>query len=102
MFLRLPRSSLFPYTTLFRSLEDVLGKLIFEAIRQQGAMIYALGSRWGPEPHTPDRYFGFIPGNGVHDIHMNQDRKSTRLNSSHANISFAVFLLKKKIHNTNV
>jgi uncharacterized protein YukJ len=53
-------------------LEDVLGELVFQAIRDAGALVYAIGSGWGPEPHTPDRIFGFTPGHGVHDIHMNQ------------------------------
>ena len=35
-------------------------------------MVYAFGERWGPEPATKDKYFGFLPGNGIHDIHMNQ------------------------------
>ena len=34
--------------------------------------MYAFGERWGPESHKADQYFGFVPGNGVHDIHMNQ------------------------------
>src|SRR5262249_48103828 len=53
-------------------LEDLVGGLVAEAIRDQHALVYAIGSRWGPEPRTPDRVFGFSPGNGVHDIHMNQ------------------------------
>jgi uncharacterized protein YukJ len=53
-------------------LEDLVGGLVCEAIRDQHALVYAIGSRWGPEPRTPDRVFGFTPGNGVHDIHMNQ------------------------------
>jgi hypothetical protein len=34
--------------------------------------VYALGERWGPEKNKPDQYFRFKPGNGIHDIHMNQ------------------------------
>ena len=37
-----------------------------------GADVYAFGSKWGPEKGKPDQYFGFEPGNGIHDIHMNQ------------------------------
>jgi uncharacterized protein YukJ len=49
---------------------------IFELHVQQaiarGADVYAFGSKWGPEKGKPDQYFGFEPGNGIHDIHMNQ------------------------------
>jgi hypothetical protein len=38
----------------------------------EGGTIYAFGERWGPEHSTRDKVFGFLPGNGVHDIHMNQ------------------------------
>ncbi|MWJ31324.1 MULTISPECIES: YukJ family protein [Saccharibacillus] len=37
-----------------------------------GADLYVFGDAWGPEPKTPDYYFGFRPGRGVHNIHMNQ------------------------------
>ncbi|MBW3625445.1 MAG: DUF2278 family protein, partial [Armatimonadetes bacterium] len=36
------------------------------------AYVYAFGSRWGPEPRRKDKVFGFRPGNGIHDVHMNQ------------------------------
>ena len=36
------------------------------------AELYAFGQRWGPEAGNKDKIFGFLPGNGVHDIHMNQ------------------------------
>ena len=36
------------------------------------ALVYAFGERWGPETGVKDKYFGFLPGNGIHDIHMNQ------------------------------
>jgi uncharacterized protein YukJ len=42
------------------------------ALAEPEAVVYAFGQRWGPEPNDPDRYFGFEPGNGIHDIHMNQ------------------------------
>src|SRR3712207_8990957 len=95
MIRRPPRSTLFPYTTLFRSAKPGEG---------------------GQLPgHKVDQYIGRIrhstPGVGLisppphHDIYSIEDlkqliydldRKSTRLNSSHANISYAVFCLKKK------
>ena len=42
------------------------------AIQDEHATIYAFGERWGPEPGKADKHFGFLPGNGIHDIHMNQ------------------------------
>src|SRR3712207_7817827 len=78
MIRRPPRSTLFPYTTLFRS-ED--GGLVLAAL--------FLGDLAGMEHR--------VAGNGlVVGHHRHRDRKSTRLNSSHANISYAVFCLKKK------
>src|SRR5256885_7920994 len=86
MIRRPPRSTLFPYTTLFRSRvnDDALG---------------------GLEHVGPDRY-GAAPAwddvvRGQHDRPVvREDRKSTRLNSSHLVISYAVFCLKKKKKNT--
>src|SRR3712207_7138649 len=79
MIRRPPRSTLFPYTTLFRSLAE--GK---QRIAHQN----------GDERRTVARR---RPHEGQGDVpEMGQDRKSTRLNSSHANISYAVFCLKKK------
>src|SRR3712207_8362436 len=89
MIRRPPRSTLFPYTTLFRS-----------GAGQAAASPAACGSGQGEDGGTMDE-LGFHrtlhrPGTlldvGAHD----GDRKSTRLNSSHANISYAVFCLKKK------
>src|SRR3712207_7217320 len=78
---RPPRSTLFPDTTLFRSRHlDIEAATPAEAIER-------LEERW---PGFRDR---LCEGNG--DLRR-QDRKSTRLNSSHANISYAVFCLKKK------
>src|SRR3712207_8133590 len=87
MIRRPPRSTLFPYTTLFRSeaswttyLRDRASKR-FTAVQFMGTQnIAASGDAQGRQA------FG--------------DRKSTRLNSSHANISYAVFCLKKKKHST--
>src|SRR5258707_1183491 len=73
MIRRPPRSTLFPYTTLFRSLEA-----------------FAVEHRaWGYDIRRVDRA-------EAQRIEPQLDRKSTRLNSSHANISYAVFCLKKK------
>ncbi len=45
---------------------------IKRAIDSEDTSIYAFGEKWGPEPDVKDKYFGFLPGNGIHDIHMNQ------------------------------
>src|SRR3712207_7249185 len=84
MIRRPPRSTLFPYTTLFRSLAALqVGR---EQVHHLDAGHEDLGgSRLLLEGRG-------LPVDGV----LLQDRKSTRLNSSHANISYAVFCLKKK------
>src|SRR3712207_7741003 len=83
MIRRPPRSTLFPYTTLFRSLEEDCHVPII-----QGKEILYLEKARHP----------FIPKEKVVPLtfEIGKDRKSTRLNSSHANISYAVFCLKKK------
>jgi len=53
-------------------LKDKLESAVVAAMSMEGSIIYAFGSRWGPEENKPDQYFKFVPGNGVHDIHMNQ------------------------------
>ena len=52
-------------------LSSVLDAWVVRARDESDASVFAFGERWGPEP-TPDKVFGFTPGNGVHDIHMNQ------------------------------
>src|SRR5947209_11960906 len=74
-----PRSTLFPYTTLFRS--ALCGRDRLSHIHGQRCFSNARPGR----RHTDDR-----------ELVVGRDRKSTRLNSSHANISYAVFCLKKK------
>src|SRR3712207_8886605 len=100
MIRRPPRSTLFPYTTLFRSfghqrpVRPLLGSsAVFAAFTLQWAQGSPLGSA-GKERHVcaREQSYGAPLDGGV------LDRKSTRLNSSHANISYAVFCLKKK-HN---
>src|SRR5438445_6596009 len=76
---RPPRSTLFPYTTLFRSLS--------EAVMKDGRVFQkVIGKIDGVKDACKEQKIGPIT----------LDRKSTRLNSSHANISYAVFCLKKK------
>src|SRR5689334_24381357 len=90
MIRRPPRSTLFPYTTLFRS-----GKQSRQLLPGPGREI----KRTLIQPHLGDRQspFGSFTQMG---LYQRSDRKSTRLNSSHSSISYAVFCLKKKINNT--
>ncbi|ABD12604.1 hypothetical protein ThrDRAFT_03511 [Frankia casuarinae] len=53
-------------------LADRLDHHVQRATADPTSHIYAFGQRWGPEPTKPDKIFGFVPGNGVHDVHMNQ------------------------------
>src|SRR3712207_7544404 len=100
MIRRPPRSTLFPYTTLFRS-----PTLLVHGDRDRTAP--TAHARWladripGSElrVHTEDGHISVLrhAERALHWL-FNPDRKSTRLNSSHANISYAVFCLKKKNH----
>src|SRR3712207_8393068 len=94
MIRRPPRSTLFPYTTLFRSLEAVALDLVLDlGPADQG------GHRdVSAHPVGDDDDVRHAPGQLPEDREQ-VDRKSTRLNSSHANISYAVFCLKKKKSN---
>lgn len=53
-------------------LKDKIEAAVVAAMRQEGSIVYAFGSKWGPEKDKKDRYFRFLPGLGIHDIHMNQ------------------------------
>lgn len=53
-------------------LSDAVEHFIDRAIHEPGSNVYAFGERWGPEEEKPDKVFGFLPGNGLHGIHMNQ------------------------------
>ncbi|MGV9270621.1 DUF2278 family protein [Kitasatospora sp. NPDC003701] len=53
-------------------LADLLDHYVQRAIDDPATALYLFGQRFGPEPAVPDKVFGFRPGNGVHDIHMNQ------------------------------
>src|SRR2546427_6925825 len=89
MIRRPPRSTLFPYTTLFRSRPALCA---FEPPTD------ALAQGIGDEGLEPRREVGRLHSGGD----VLQDRKSTRLNSSHSQISYAVFCLKKKKKNTKI
>src|SRR3712207_8843120 len=86
MIRRPPRSTLFPYTTLFRSyLLSLLIPFVVYGLALKGSLVVS-------RPENP----GITGGFGLMRSDLLLDRKSTRLNSSHANISYAVFCLKKK------
>lgn len=53
-------------------LNDKINSLMQRAMADENAVVYAFGESWGPEANKRDRYFSFLPGNGIHDIHMNQ------------------------------
>src|SRR5690349_23334833 len=87
---RPPRSTLFPYTTLFRSPAPVaIGRCA------KGAQAAAYRHR---ADHAPRQPAALARAGGTGLRTQLEDRKSTRLNSSHVEISYAVFCLKKKIH----
>src|SRR3712207_7022430 len=102
MIRRPPRSTLFPYTTLFRSREELIGRT-----DEQRREIVGFDPEVRPvrckrvdcAEDNADKIVGHgIKGDlcaGKHRVLAPLDRKSTRLNSSHANISYAVFCLKK-------
>src|SRR3712207_7343562 len=90
MIRRPPRSTLFPYTTLFRSADRRRGLVDEDGTVRHRRHVAAL---IGGGARGVDAERGGVGGVGVGG---GQDRKSTRLNSSHANISYAVFCLKKK------
>src|SRR3712207_6950416 len=87
MIRRPPRSTLFPYTTLFRSVNADSNDLEERARKLFSGPVAFLKS--APQ-------LKFLPDPTLPEIAFAGDRKSTRLNSSHANISYAVFCLKKK------
>ncbi|MDO1450269.1 YukJ family protein [Rhodocytophaga aerolata] len=53
-------------------LNEKIDYFISQAMGREDALVYAFGERWGPEPGKRDKYFGFTPGYGIHNIHMNQ------------------------------
>src|SRR3712207_8628780 len=88
MIRRPPRSTLFPYTTLFRSV--IATKVGYDFVTHGESR--GRGQREIPQDFSPEAI------RRATDAALKRDRKSTRLNSSHANISYAVFCLKKKNH----
>src|SRR3712207_7180589 len=97
MIRRPPRSTLFPYTTLFRSLRVLRFVRIRQPHRFRGLRLLRayLGLRNAVDGDVVP-LAGVVADVAEVDAGSARDRKSTRLNSSHANISYAVFCLKKK------
>src|SRR5205807_5616323 len=94
MLRRPPRSTLFPYTTLFRSVRRDERELVFFQTEEQpiqNVTRFISRDRVGSFPQTIPQIF----------LADREDRKSTRLNSSHLVISYAVFCLKKKKKKSN-
>src|SRR2546427_5783210 len=98
MIRRPPRSTLFPYTTLFRSPANLVGMRAFDrnrprTLRWVFRCVHVPAARTSAFDEARGHAHGFLadgPDAGL------VDRKSTRLNSSHSQISYAVFCLKKK------
>src|SRR5690349_23994004 len=93
MIRRPPRSTLFPYTTLFRSFTSQV------AMNTGNALDLTFGSKSLVKAFVTE--IADALGPGCQPVAPAQDRKSTRLNSSHVEISYAVFCLKKKKNNND-
>src|SRR3712207_7267797 len=97
MIRRPPRSPLFPSTTLFRSVRDPHGGPVSDLAWQADALARQRGRVEIFNATRPDGLDGWTMDLAQYELMRTHiDRKSTRLNSSHANISYAVFCLKKK------
>src|SRR5438067_8868791 len=100
MIRRPPRSTLFPYTTLFRSRHSTLRTAFsWQESKEPLQIVYERVEApfehldWSAEPPAEQKE--------LLRVYLQEDRKSTRLNSSHVSISYAVFCLKKKKKNNN-
>src|SRR3989442_4026772 len=92
MIRRPPRSTLFPYTTLFRSFDGEIEKLVRAGVlSHKNALLYATN-----QGNLQLQLSDLSPDSCSCRLPWLVDRKSTRLNSSHVRISYAVFCLKKK------
>src|SRR5690242_21469678 len=90
---RPPRSTLFPYTTLFRSQDIAQAKSLLKKAGQENLKVQLVTSAVAT---------GTVAMATVLNLEVLLDRKSTRLNSSHMSISYAVFCLKKKNHEPDI
>src|SRR5688572_31221835 len=98
MLRRPPRSTLFPYTTLFRS-QGLNAAALGDWIRREILVCTVLQPDPGMAEKSPTELVAVAAVGGVAEeslLQVQSDRKSTRLNSSHSQISYAVFCLKKK------
>src|SRR3712207_8712593 len=100
MIRRPPRSTLFPYTTLFRSRATDLRAVILRYFNPIGSDPDLESGIYVKEPSHVLGQLVMAARGQKQSFTITGDRKSTRLNSSHANISYAVFCLKKKQKNT--
>src|SRR3712207_8313929 len=98
MIRRPPRSTLVPYTTLFRSRGPVAEDVLHRRAAPAGLVVGAVDHRVRDAEGVPRAGAARAPAQELegHPVQVGVDRKSTRLNSSHANIPYAVFCLKKK------
>src|SRR3712207_8532602 len=103
MIRRPPRSTLFPYTTLFRSEGIPMARLLYETLSQgvESDYIRRLLAAF-PGAESEQTASSPMRGSKSELVEPLRDRKSTRLNSSHANISYAVFCLKKKNNSSTI
>src|SRR3712207_8738605 len=102
MIRRPPRSTLFPYTTLFRSHENVV--TVFDTVTEDESVVIVMEYVEGESLADALRRGRIEPDRAVQILRavaaaLDQIGRATRLNSSHANISYAVFCLKKKSTN---
>src|SRR5688572_31707023 len=97
---RPPRSTLFPYTTLFRSAIQVASGGKVETATARRMLLDRSYTVWCDGPIATTIVLADHTEARKYDIGFDADRKSTRLNSSHSQISYAVFCLKKKKNKT--
>src|SRR3712207_7972341 len=97
MIRRPPRSTLFPYTTLFRSEKQIRTIVAYMLEHPDVVCVQARLAYYNDNQSMLTRLFAI-----EYNQHFIVDRKSTRLNSSHANISYAVFCLKKKKNHIDI
>src|SRR5690554_7049765 len=96
MIRRPPRSTLFPYTTLFRSLSPLLSNIVLDELDMELTKRGLSFCRYADDCNV------FVASRKAgRRVMQSLDRKSTRLNSSHVRISYAVFCLKKKKKSNN-